>query len=163
MRICDVLTVVLAIAVYSASASAADPAKDYPNRPIRMSGESQWTMTPAPAVWSLVKSGRLRAIAHSLPQRTPLLGDLPAVAETIPGYDYSGWNGLIAPRGTPKPILDKVRAALLKTMSLPEVKDTMAAQATKIATNTPEQFRKLALEALKKYSEVVKAVGLKVE
>lgn len=128
-----------------------------------MAGESQWTMTPAPAVWSLVKSGRLRAIAHSLPKRTPLLGDLPAVAETIPGYDYSGWNGLIAPRGTPKPILDKVRAALLKTMSLPEVKDTMAAQATEIATNTPEQFRKLALEALKKYGEVVKAVGLKVE
>lgn len=128
-----------------------------------MAGESQWTMTPAPAVWSLVKSGRLRAIAHSLPKRTPLLGDLPAVAETIPGYDYSGWNGLIAPRGTPKPILDKVRAALLKTMSLPEVKDTMAAQATEIATNTPEEFRKLALEALKKYGEVVKAVGLKVE
>lgn len=128
-----------------------------------MAGESQWTMTPAPAVWSLVKSGRLRAIAHSLPRRTPLLGDLPAVAETVPGYDYSGWNGLIAPRGTPKPILDKVRAALLRTMSLPEVKDTMAAQATEITTNTPEEFRKLALEALKKYAEVVKAVGLKVE
>jgi tripartite-type tricarboxylate transporter receptor subunit TctC len=54
-----------------------------------VAGESQWTMTPAPAVWSLVKSGRLRAIGHSLPKRTPLLGDLPAVAETIPGYDYT--------------------------------------------------------------------------
>ena len=128
-----------------------------------VAGESQWTMTPAPAVWSLVKAGRLRAIGHSLPKRTPLLGDLPAVAETIPGYDYSGWNSLIAPRGTPKPILDKLRAALLKTMSLPEVKTAIAEQATEVVTSTPEELRKLVQDELRKYGAVVKAVGLKVE
>ena len=199
MRIRDALTVALAAAVHGAPASAAEPAKDYPNRPIRMivtnaPGSSVDTLSRIVAVklgevlgQQVVVDNRPGAgstlgmeigknanpdgytlvsaptAAHSLPKRTPLLGDLPAVAETIPGYDYSGWNGLIAPRGTPKPILDKVRAALLKTMSLPEVKDTMAAQATDIATNTPEEFRKLALEELKKYGEVVKAVGLKVE
>lgn len=128
-----------------------------------MAGESQWTITPAPAVWSLVKAGRLRAIGHSLPKRTPLLGDLPAVAETIPGYDYSGWNSLIAPRGTPKPILDKLRAALLKTMSLPEVKTAIAEQATEVVTSTPEELRKLVQDELRKYGAVVKSVGLKVE
>jgi len=128
-----------------------------------VAGESQWTITPAPAVWSLVKAGRLRAIGHSLPKRTPLLGDLPAVAETIPGYDYSGWNSLIAPRGTPKPILDKLRAALLKTMSLPEVKTAIAEQATEVVTSTPEELRKLVQDELRKYGDVVKAVGLKVE
>lgn len=52
-----------------------------------MAGESQWTITPAPAVWPLAKAGRLRALGHSPPKRTPLLGDLPAVAETraLPG------------------------------------------------------------------------------
>ena len=128
-----------------------------------VAGESQWTMTPAPAVWSLVKSGRLRAIGHSLPKRTPLLGDLPAVAESIAGYDYSGWNGLIAPRGTPKPILEKVRAALLKVMGQPDVRVAMTEQATEIATNTPEEFRRLVQNELSKYGEVVKAVGLKVD
>jgi tripartite-type tricarboxylate transporter receptor subunit TctC len=128
-----------------------------------VAGESQWTMTPAPAVWSLVKGGRLRAIGHSLPKRTPLLGDLPAVAETIPGYDYSGWNGLVAPKRTPKPVLDKVRAALLKVLAQSDVRDAMAEQATEVATNTPDEFRTLVRNELVKYGEVVKAVGLKAD
>lgn len=92
-----------------------------------------------------------------------MLCDLPAIAETIPGYDYSGWNSLIAPRGTPKPILDKLRAALLKTMNLPEVKTAIAEQATEVITSTPEELRKLAQDELRKYGDVVKAVGLKIE
>jgi tripartite-type tricarboxylate transporter receptor subunit TctC len=128
-----------------------------------VAGESQWTMTPAPAVWSLVKSGRLRAIGHSLPKRTPLLGDLPAVAETIPGYDYSGWNGLVAPRGTPKPILDKVRAALIKVTGASDVREAMAEQASEVLTNTPEEFRSLVKNELDKYGAVVKLVGLKID
>jgi tripartite-type tricarboxylate transporter receptor subunit TctC len=128
-----------------------------------VAGESQWTMTPAPAVWSLVKGGRLRAIGHSLPKRSALLGDLPAVAETIPGYDYSGWNGLVAPQRTPKPVLDRVRAALLKVLAQSEVRDAMAEQATEVATNTPDEFRTLVRNELVKYGEVVKAVGLKAD
>ena len=128
-----------------------------------VAGESQWTMTPAPAVWSLVKGGRLRAIGHSLPKRTPLLGDLPAVAETIPGYDYSGWNGLVAPKRTPKPVLDKVRAALLKVLAQSDVRDAMAEQATEVTTNTPDEFRALVRNELVKYGEVVKTVGLKAD
>ena len=128
-----------------------------------VAGESQWTMTPAPAVWSLVKSGRLRAVGHSLTKRTPLLGDLPAVNETIPGYDYSGWNGLIAPRHTPKLILDTMRTALLKVLAHAEVRDAMAEQATEVTTNTPEEFRALVRNELVKYGEVVKAVGLKAD
>ena len=120
-------------------------------------------MTPAPAVWSLVKSGRLRAVGHSLTKRTPLLGDLPAVNETIPGYDYSGWNGLIAPRHTPKLILDTMRTALLKVLAHAEVRDAMAEQATEVTTNTPEEFRALVRNELVKYGEVVKAVGLKAD
>jgi tripartite-type tricarboxylate transporter receptor subunit TctC len=128
-----------------------------------IANESQWTMTPAPAVWSLVKAGRLRAIAHSLPSRSALLGDLPAVAETIPGYDYSGWQGLLAPRGTPASVLDKLRTALLRTVSLPEVRDAIAAQATEVVTATPDEFRKLARSELEKYGKVIKAIGLKVD
>lgn len=55
-----------------------------------VAGESQWSLTPAAAVMSLVKAGRLRALGHSLPQRSTLLGDIPPIAETISGFDYSG-------------------------------------------------------------------------
>ena len=80
-------------------------------------GQTHWTIVPAPAVMSLVRSGRVRAIAQSLPQRAATLGDMPAVAETVPGYEYSGWAGLVAPRGTPQPILDKLHAALTRPSS----------------------------------------------
>ncbi len=126
-----------------------------------MAGESQWTITPAPAVWPLVKAGRLRALGHSLPKRTPLLGDLPAVAETIPGYDYSGWFGLAAPKGTPKPVLEKLHSALQKVLARADIRDSFAAQASVAAGNTPGEFRRLVLNEQAKYGEVVKATGLK--
>ncbi len=126
-------------------------------------GESHWSINPAPSVISLVKAGRLRALAHTMPNRSPLLGDLPAIAETIPGYSYSGWQGILAPRATPKPILDKLRAALLKTMSLPEIKTAIATQGAEIVTNTPEEFRKFVQDEINKIGPVVKSAGLKVE
>jgi tripartite-type tricarboxylate transporter receptor subunit TctC len=126
-----------------------------------MNGESQWTLTPAPAVWPQVKAGRLRALGHSLATRTPLLGDLQAIAETIPGYDYSGWFGLIAPKGVPAPVREKLRSALLKMLARADIRDAFAEQASVTAGNTPDEFRRLVLNEQAKYHEVVKAAGLK--
>lgn len=126
-------------------------------------GESHWSINPAPSVQGLVKAGRLRAIAHTLPKRTALLGDMPAIAETVPGYNYGGWQGLLAPRGTPKPILDKLRDALTKVMNLPEIRDALNKQGAEVVTNTPEEFRKFVEEEFKKFGPVIKMAGLKVE
>jgi putative tricarboxylic transport membrane protein len=128
-----------------------------------VAGEAQWTLTPAPAVMGLVKAGRLRALAHSLPKRTPLLGDIPAIAETIPGFDYSGWQGFFIPKGTPKPIADKLRKAVVQTANMPEVKNALAAQATEVVVRSPEEFRKVVRDSLAKNAKVVKEVGLKAE
>ncbi|MFO0441663.1 MAG: Bug family tripartite tricarboxylate transporter substrate binding protein [Betaproteobacteria bacterium] len=126
-------------------------------------GESHWSINPAPSVQGLVKAGRLRAIGHTLPKRTAMLGDMPAIAETVPGYQYGGWQGLLAPRATPKPILDKLRDGLMKTMSLPEIRDALNKQGAEVLTNTPEEFQKFVQEELKKFGPVVKMAGLKVE
>ena len=126
-------------------------------------GESHWSINPAPSVHGILKSGRLRAIAHTMPKRSQLLGDLPAIAETVPGYDYSGWQGLLAPRATPKPILDKLREALIKTMNTPEVKNAMHSQGAEVVTNTPDEFRKFVQQEIRKLGPVVKSAGLKVE
>ena len=128
-----------------------------------VANESQWTVTPAPAVMSLVNGGRLRAIAQSLPKRTPLLPDVPAVAETVPGFDYSGWGGLLLPKGTPKAIQDKLRAALVKAVETKEVKDAFTRQGADAVSNTPQEFRALVAEEIKNIGPVVKAAGLKIE
>jgi tripartite-type tricarboxylate transporter receptor subunit TctC len=128
-----------------------------------VAGESQWTLTPAPAVAGLMRGGKLRAIAHSLPKRDPLLADLPPVGDTVPGYEYSGWNGLLAPRGTPKPVLDRLRALLIKAVQTPELKKAFEQQYTQIQTTTPAEFRSLVANEAKLMGPVVKAAGLKVE
>jgi tripartite-type tricarboxylate transporter receptor subunit TctC len=126
-------------------------------------GESHWSINPAPSVQSLVKAGRLRAIGHTLSKRTPLLGDMPAIAETVPGYNYGGWQGLLAPKATPKPILDKLRDALIKVMNQPDVRDALNKQGAEVMTNTPDEFFKFVQEEFKKFGPVVKMAGLKVE
>lgn len=128
-----------------------------------VAGESQWTITPAPAVAGLIRSGKLRAVGHSLPKRDPLLADLPAVAETVPGYEYSGWNGLLAPKGTPRPILEKLRGLLLKAVQTPELKKAFEQQLTQVSTNTPAEFRAFVAKELKEMGPIVKSAGLKVE
>lgn len=128
-----------------------------------MTGESQWTITPAPAVAGHVRSGKLRALAHSLPLRSALLPDLPAVAETIPGFSYSAWNGLLLPKGTPKVVADKVRAALIKAVNVPEIRDAINKQGAEVVTNTSEEFRELVRAEFENTGKVMKAIGLKVD
>ena len=125
-----------------------------------VAGESQWTITPAPAVAGLIKGGKLRAVAHSLPSKTALLGDLPAIAETVPGFQYGGWNGLLAPIKTPKPILAKVREMLVKATQNAEFKAGFERQMTEVTTNTPEEFRKFVAGEIKAMGPVVKSAGL---
>jgi tripartite-type tricarboxylate transporter receptor subunit TctC len=128
-----------------------------------IANESQWTLTPAPAVMTHVNSGRLRAVGHSLPKRSPLLGDLPSIAETIKGFDYSGWQGFFMPKGTPKAISAKLRTAVTKTAEMPDFKKLMDVQATEIVLRGPEEFRKVVQESMAKNAKVVQAVGLKAE
>ena len=125
-----------------------------------VAGESHWTLIPSPAAMSQVNSGRLRAIAHSLPKRTPLLPNIPTISETLPGFDYSGWMGIFVPKGTPKAIAEKVRAAVVKTMDTPEVKKGMAIQATEIVIRGPEEFRKVVRESMVVNGKLVKSLGL---
>lgn len=128
-----------------------------------LAGEAQWTLTPAPAVMTQVNAGKLRALGHSLPGKSQLMGNIPPIADTIPGFDYSGWQGFMIPKGTPKAIVEKLRGALIKTSNLADVKTLLAAQATEMVIGTPEEFRKVIADSLVKNAKVIKAIGLKVE
>jgi tripartite-type tricarboxylate transporter receptor subunit TctC len=125
-----------------------------------VAGESQWTLIPAPAAMVHVNSGRMRALAHTLPKPTPLLPNIPSIADTIPGFEYSGWMGFFLPKGTPKAINDKVRAAVVKAMAAPQVKKGMAVQATEIVILGPAEFRKVVLNDMVTNEKLVKSLGL---
>ncbi|HEX9192566.1 MAG TPA: tripartite tricarboxylate transporter substrate binding protein [Burkholderiales bacterium] len=128
-----------------------------------VAGQTHWTFTPAPAVMSFVKNGRLRPIAHSLPRRSAMLGDIPPVADSIPGYDFSGWAGLVAPKGTPRAIIDKLHAALLKTLALPEVRDGLAKQGAEEFPGSPEDFRRFLAQDQANTVKVIQAAKLQAD
>jgi putative tricarboxylic transport membrane protein len=126
-------------------------------------GQTHWTMVPAPAAMSQVKAGRLRAVGHSLPRPSAMLADLPPVAETVQGYDFSGWAGLVAPKGTPRQIVERVHAAMLKTLAMPEVRDGLASQGAEVFAGSPEEFRKFLVQEIANTEKVIKAAQLQPE
>ena len=83
--------------------------------------------------------------------------------ETIPGFDYSGWQGFFFPKNTPRTIVQKMRNAVVQTMERPEVKKGMAFQATAIVIRDAAEFRKVVQESMAKNANVIKALGLTVE
>jgi tripartite-type tricarboxylate transporter receptor subunit TctC len=124
------------------------------------SGESQWTLIPAPAAMGHINAGRLRPIAHTLPKPTSLLPGIPPIADTIPGFDYTGWMGFFVPKGTSKAITAKLQAAVVKTMATPEVRKAMTVQATEINVQGPEEFRKIVRDDMVKNEKLVKSLKL---
>ena len=128
-----------------------------------IAGQTHFTFAPAPAAMSQVKAGRLRAIAHSLPSRSKMLGDMPAVNETLPGYDYSTWAGLLAPKGLPKPIQDRLLGALQKTLQIPAVLEGLTAQGAEVLLIQGEDYRKYIAQDLIATAKFVQAAGLQAE
>jgi tripartite-type tricarboxylate transporter receptor subunit TctC len=125
-----------------------------------VANESQWTLIPAPAAMVHVNAKRMRAIAQTLPKPTALLPGIPPISDTIPGFDYSGWMGFFLPKGTPKAVNDKLRAAVVKAMATPAVKKGMAIQATEIVVLGPAEFRKVVQESMVTNEKLVKSLGL---
>jgi tripartite-type tricarboxylate transporter receptor subunit TctC len=126
-------------------------------------GQTHWTTAPAPAVMGQVKAGRLRAIAHTSPRPLQLLPGMPAVAEVVQGYDYSGWAGLIGPQGLPAPISQRLHAALHKTMAQADVVTALAGQGAEVYVGSPEDFRRFVQQEYASTAKVMKAAQLQPE
>ena len=125
--------------------------------------ESQWMFGSAGSMLIHHRSGRLRGLGHTLPQRSPLMGDLPPIAESLPGFEYTGFTGFLAPKGVPRPILEKIRTNVERLVNSPEVRQLFAAQGVEPATGTPAEFRKAIEAELIETGLLVKAIGLKAE
>jgi len=129
-----------------------------------LSGESQWVFTPMQGPIALIRSGRLRALAVGGNVRSAILPDVPTVKEAgIEGYEMKNWYGLLAPAGTPKSIIDKLNAAIVKVVSTPEIKEQFYAQGSEPTSNSPQEFSQFIREETERMSKVVKKAGIKIE
>ena len=111
-----------------------------------------------------VKSGRLRLLAVSSRERLPFLPDVPTVAEAgYPGFEAAFWSALLAPKDTPKAVIDKLRAETVRVMSMPEVQQRLADQATIVRLSTPEDVTRFVADENAKYRALVKSANIKIE
>jgi tripartite-type tricarboxylate transporter receptor subunit TctC len=128
-----------------------------------MGGQVPIMFDGIPSSAPLVKAGRLRALAVTGPKRSPALPDVPTVAETLPGFDASGWFALYAPAGTPPEIVKMLNAEVNRVLQLPEVKQRYAGLGADVVGGTPEKLRDHMNEELKKWSELIRETGMKAE
>ena len=129
-----------------------------------IAGESQFTFASLPAALPHVQSNRVRAIAIGSAKRSPTLPDLPTVAETaLPGFDVSAWNGILAPRGTPRDVVMKLNAEIARIAKLPDVKERAASQGAEMTTETPEYFGNYIKAQVEKWGKVVRSSGMKAD
>jgi tripartite-type tricarboxylate transporter receptor subunit TctC len=108
-----------------------------------------------------VRAGKLRALAVSTAQRSPLAPELPTVAEAgVPGYEFSGWFGIFAPAATPKEIVNKIAAASVKAVQSPDLRERLSQQGFLAVASGPEQFAAFFRGEVAKWARVVKEGGL---
>ena len=126
-----------------------------------ISGESQMTFATLPAALPHVKSGRVRAIAIAAAGRSPALPGLATISESgLPGFDVSAWNGILAPRGTARAIVEQINRELRRIVASADVRERAAAQGAELAAGTPEQFAAYLQSQIAKWAKVVRTAGL---
>lgn len=128
-----------------------------------LGGEVSMSFTGMSAVLPSIKAGRLRALGVTTPKRNPAMPDVPAIGETVPGYDATLWLGLLAPASTPRDLIGRMNGEIARVLRMPEVRRTLEEAGNTVITSTPEEFARLYSAELAKWAQVVKAVGAKID
>ena len=129
-----------------------------------LAGEIQLVFIGIPAALPHIKAGKLRALALVAPQRSPALPEVPTVAEAgLKDFEVTTWYGILAPAGTPRPIVSRLNAELVKIMHTPDVKERLASMATDPLTSTPEEFAAYLKQEIAKWGDVVRKANLKAD
>jgi tripartite-type tricarboxylate transporter receptor subunit TctC len=129
-----------------------------------LGGQLPIVFASLPSALSHIKAGKLRALAVSGDKRSPVLPDVPTIAEAVPGYNGTLWIGLFAPAGVPADVLATLQDATRKALAAKDLRDKLDQQGVEIAApTTPEQFSKLLQDDLAKWARIVKASGAAVD
>lgn len=102
-----------------------------------------------------IRNGQLRAIGVTLPKRTKVLPEVPALAEALPGFDVSGWWGVLAPAHLPRPIVGKLHSEIVKALATPELEQAIEADGTEIVGSSPEEFKAFLVRDLESWKKAV--------
>ena len=124
-------------------------------------GDAQMYFAPIPSAQELGAAGKVRVMAINSAKRVPQLPDTPTVAEAgLPNYRYDSWFGVLAPAGTPKPILNKISQDIAKVLEMSDVKQKLEVQGSIPAPNTPDQFDAIIKSDTERYGKILRDAGV---
>jgi len=126
-----------------------------------VAGRVQVTFTGVPAGLPFIKAGKLRALAVTGSQRLKEMPDIPTVAETLPGFEVVGWNGIFAPAGTPATVVARINTEVNAILETPEARERLAALGAVPMPGTSAQFDRYVRDEIAKWAAVVQAAAIK--
>jgi tripartite-type tricarboxylate transporter receptor subunit TctC len=131
--------------------------------PDLLSGQVQVMFGVLPSSLGYIRSGQLRPLAVTTDKRLDVLPDVPAVAEFLPGYEASGWYGIVVPKATPADIVEKLNKELNAVLAEAKMKERLADLGCLVFASTPSEFEKFVAGETDKWAKVIKTAGIKAE
>ena len=129
-----------------------------------MGGHVDATIITAAAVTEYIKAGRLIPLAVTTSYRSPAMPDVPTIAEVaVPGFDVESWQGILAPAGTPRQIVEKINRDVAAVLAQPDVRKSVESQGYGISGGTPQQFDAALRDDYARYSKVIKSSGITLQ
>ena len=126
-----------------------------------LSGEISAQFPSLPTAMSYIKSNRLRALGVTTAKRSPYLTEVPAIGESLPGYEATQWFGFLAPAATPQPVLERLNQEAVRALKSPDLSKVMASEGAEVVASTPAQFGAYMRSETEKWGRVIKAAGIK--
>lgn len=123
-------------------------------------GDAQLYFTPIPMARELAEAGKVRSIAINSNKRSARLPDVPTVSETVPSYDYDSWFAVLAPAGTPRPIIDKVSADIARVLAMPDVIEKLDVQGAVPSPTSPQALDQQIARETELYARVLREAGV---
>jgi len=128
-----------------------------------IAGRCQLIFATALSVQPHIQSKRLRPLGVTTAQRVPSLPDLPAIAESVPGFEATTWHGMVVAKGTSRAIVDRLNAEVNKVLSNPEIRNRLTSQGAEVQGGTPEKFAAHIKAEIPKWAKVIKEAGARVD
>jgi tripartite-type tricarboxylate transporter receptor subunit TctC len=126
-------------------------------------GKVDMLFTGAPVTMGHIKAGRLKVLAVTDSQRSSALPDTPTMAESVPGYEFNNWYGIMAPAGTPRPLIDLLNAEVHRILALPDVRERFSGLGADPTPSTPEKFAAVMKTDAEKWGRIIKQAGVRAE
>jgi len=138
------------------------PFKGAVSIPDVIAGRVQMVFSGVPQALAHVQAGRLRAVGVTTPRRSPVVPDVPTIAEAgVPGYDVTVWYGIFVTGGTPRPIVARLNADFVKAISVPDVRQQLTAMGLEPIGNSSEEFNRLVRSEIQQWGQVIQRAGIK--